>query len=228
MSGKRTAFSNLQDLKNFEGGVDEVAEVADRVLASVGMSNEDAPLNARLVRDYTQRGILTRPDRQGKEAVYGYQQLVELVSARLLLVDGWPLAKVSDFVANTKVAELEALIASRNAALRAIDDIRARTQGSSRRSTTERGAMSMRAPDVAGRQMQLFSHRSSLPVRLSKIAGAFPSPLRLDYVALSLADDLHILVGDERLKNLTLEEAEAIGQAVTAALVNQRSKGGKG
>ena len=49
-----------------------------------------------------------RPERLGKEALYRYQHLVELVAARILLNDGWPLAKVSDYVASAKLEQLVA------------------------------------------------------------------------------------------------------------------------
>ena len=88
----KSAFdpSGLKQFANFEGGVEDLALAADSVLASLGALTGDegaASVNPRLIRDYTQRGILSRPERLGKEALYRYQHLVELVAARILLND---------------------------------------------------------------------------------------------------------------------------------------------
>jgi hypothetical protein len=54
--------------------------------------------NERLVRHYVHVGILGRPERAGKEAHFRFRQIAELLATRVLLNDGWPLAKIADFV----------------------------------------------------------------------------------------------------------------------------------
>jgi hypothetical protein len=230
MSDKQTSQAILRRHSNFEGGIDDLASTAEKALAAIGMGEGDLSLNARLIRDYTQRGILSRPERQGKEAVYGYQHLVELVAARMLLSDGWPLAKVSEYVTSAKLSELEALAVPRDpakAAMGAIRDIRARskppTQASFFGSTGSAQALSK----ITDRQARLRELRAELPSHLSRIAGASAAPASHDYSVISLANDVHVVIGADRLNSLSLEEAEAIGKAVTAILVQARSKGSK-
>jgi hypothetical protein len=43
-------------------------------------------------------------------AVYGYRQLLEIVAARVLVADGWPLAKIAEHFAHIADAELRNLI----------------------------------------------------------------------------------------------------------------------
>ncbi|MEH6626578.1 MAG: hypothetical protein V7739_09040 [Motiliproteus sp.] len=96
--------SKLSNWVNWEGNITELADIA----ADLDINLE--PYSTRLIRDYAQRDILTRPIRQGKEAVYGYRQLVELLAARALVKDGWPLRKIATYTANMSHGELEHLI----------------------------------------------------------------------------------------------------------------------
>ena len=44
--------------------------------------------NEHLVRHYVQVGVLTPPEREGREAMFGLRQVVEFLAARYLLKDG--------------------------------------------------------------------------------------------------------------------------------------------
>jgi hypothetical protein len=228
------AEASLRHFQNFEGGVEDLALAAESVLASVGaLAGDDgsASINTRLIRDYGQRGILSRPERLGKEALYRYQHLVELVAARILLNDGWPLAKVSDYFASAKTEDLAALAAPQSpvkSALKAIKDIRDRSHKSSaRRASTFAPAAPPLLRTITDRQVRLAELKAELPVHMSRIDSAYKLPQTTEYTSVSLAEDLHVLIGDTRLRALTLEEAEAIGRAVTASLIQLRPKGGK-
>jgi DNA-binding transcriptional MerR regulator len=231
----KSAFdpSGLKQFANFEGGVEDLAIAADSVLASLGALAGDegsASVNPRLIRDYTQRGILSRPERLGKEALYRYQHLVELVAARILLNDGWPLAKVSDYVASAKLEQLIALAAPQSpakSALRAIKDIRDRASASLSRKASVVPSAPGQLSIIADRQARLAALRAELPVHMSRIARAHKHIQVAEYTTVSLAEDLHVLIGEQRLRTLTLDEAEAIGRAVAASLIQLRPKGGK-
>jgi DNA-binding transcriptional MerR regulator len=226
--------AGLKQFLHFEGGIEDLALAADTVLSSLGaLAGEDGAtsINARLIRDYAQRGILSRPERLGKEALYRYQHLVELVAARILLNDGWPLAKVSDYFASARTEDLAALAAPQSpvkSALKAIKDIRDRSHKASARKPS---AFAPSAPpllrNITDRQVRLAELRAELPVHMSRIDSAHKLPRAAEYTSVSLAEDLHVLIGDARLRALTLEEAEAIGRAVTASLIQLRPKGGK-
>jgi hypothetical protein len=95
--------------RDWEGTAAELADVAADIAAEIRISDGDAQKggddsrdvwrpNERLVRHYVHVGILGRPERAGKEAHFRFRQIVELLAARVLLNDGWPLAKIADFV----------------------------------------------------------------------------------------------------------------------------------
>jgi hypothetical protein len=91
--------------RDWEGTAAELADEAAAVAEEIRISDGDAEKggepwrpNERLVRHYVQVGILGRPERAGKEAHFRFHQLVELLATRVLLNDGWPLAKIADYV----------------------------------------------------------------------------------------------------------------------------------
>src|SRR3954451_7903331 len=93
----------------WHGGAAELARLAAEVLAELGLPADPRP-SERLVRDYVQRGILDRPGREGKEARYGFRHLAQLVAARLMTGDGWPLAKVAEVVGSAGDEGLLAMV----------------------------------------------------------------------------------------------------------------------
>ena len=75
-----------------------------------GFGASDFTPNERLIRDYVSRGILARPDRKGKEAIFGFEQLVQFLACRKMLVDGWPLSKISKDFQHAEFEEILSLI----------------------------------------------------------------------------------------------------------------------
>lgn len=58
------------------------------------------------MRDYVRRGIVAAPEHKGREAVYRYWQLLQLVAARFLVADGWPLGKIAESFRHASEADL--------------------------------------------------------------------------------------------------------------------------
>jgi len=108
---KPLVLSLPDELAEWRGTAAELAERTNVILAGVPALAEDAgSANERLVRHYVQTGVLTAPQREGREALFGLRQVVEFLAARYLLKDGWPLAKVAEIVRSTDVAGLVTLI----------------------------------------------------------------------------------------------------------------------
>jgi DNA-binding transcriptional MerR regulator len=93
--------------RDWEGTAAELADVAAAIAAEIGIPEDDTRPNERLVRHYVHVGIIDRAERRGKEAYFGFRQMVELLAARVLLNDGWPLAKIAEFV---RVTDLDGLL----------------------------------------------------------------------------------------------------------------------
>lgn len=216
----------LRDFCGFRGSAEELAETAGTVLASVGQS---APVSCRVIRDYVWRGLLGRPERERtrREAFYGYEHLVRLVAIRILLGDGWPRAKVGDYMSSATIDELVALAQPRGDGL-ASDVARrsARSTGRGRRGAAE-NTPAPSGRGITDRQAKLATLRTELPVHMSRIVDANEGPIFTDYTAVSLAVDLHLMIAKVRLSEMTLDEAEAIGRAVTASLMAPRARGGR-
>jgi DNA-binding transcriptional MerR regulator len=99
------------DLIDWRGTAAELADRLNQVLSGIPSLTDDAgSANERLVRHYVQVGVLTPPEREGREALFGLRQVVEFLAARYLLKDGWPLAKVAELVRTTDVEGLARLI----------------------------------------------------------------------------------------------------------------------
>lgn len=84
-----------EQYKNWRGTAAELADTAAEWLGSLGL--DEQRLNERLVRYYVQDGVLSRPEREGREAKFGFRQLLEFVVARKLAADSWPLAKIASW-----------------------------------------------------------------------------------------------------------------------------------
>ncbi len=95
------------DLIGWSGSADDLATKANELLPSL-TGSADESVNERLVRYYVQEGVLNPPDREGREAIFRFRQIIQLIVARLLLRDNWPLRKVAELI---READVDALIA---------------------------------------------------------------------------------------------------------------------
>ncbi len=207
------ALFSSDEFERFEGTADELADIAVVAARRFGLADDPVEPNVRLLRDYLRRGILSKPERRGKEAIFNYRHLIEFLGARVLVADGWPLAKVADYVASARTEDLESLLhrqEPQNAAVSVVQSLLREQELSARSSRAE----------VSGRQAQLSQLKRGLPEAL-KGAGNRRGELGVQsYTVFGLAPGVHLGVEQARLEALTLEEAEALGRAVTASLVS--------
>jgi hypothetical protein len=126
---KPILLSLPDDLAEWRGTAADLADKCNEVLAGVPSLTDDAgAANERLVRHYVQVGVLTAPEREGREALFGLRQIVEFLATRYLLKDGWPLAKAAEIVRTTDVSGLAQLIPSERPRTRA-EEVVARYRG---------------------------------------------------------------------------------------------------
>ncbi len=102
----------MSDDRHWHGSAAELAALAGERLNALGFA--DDKLNERLVRYYVSEGVLSRPRREGREALFAHRQLLELLAARLLSRDGWPLAKIGSWIQGADARALGDLIPERN------------------------------------------------------------------------------------------------------------------
>jgi len=71
-------------------------------------------LNERLVRMYVHDGVIRPGERRGREVEFGFEQLLQLVTARhLIAVEGWKIGQIASFMAGADVAAMQRLLPSR-------------------------------------------------------------------------------------------------------------------
>ena len=105
-------LSTWKDKYRYQGAewpLEQFVNIAGEVLDVLAIGEPSVP-NERLVRYYTAEGVISRPGRDGREARYGWQHLVEFLVTRLLLNDGWPLSKVAEFMRTSDPESLESML----------------------------------------------------------------------------------------------------------------------
>lgn len=196
------------DLADWRGTAAELADKVNEVLASVPSLRDDAgTANERLVRHYVQVGVLTVPEREGREALFGVRQVVEFLAARWLLKDGWPLTKVAELVRATDVAGLAQLVPNERPRTRA-EDVAAKYRGTSR------------AADLSRR-------RVSLEENLKALGNPAGRPDRKRVVRLELTPWCHVDVDLAGLAAMDDSTPATLGAALTLALQEERSQKGR-
>jgi len=121
----------LHKYKDWEGTAESLAETAGRLIQGEdGFGEADFAPNERLVRDYVARGIVGKPERRGKEAIFGFEQLVQFLACRAMLADGWPLSKIAEDFRHATFEDTLALVPGEtrgNEALNLIESFRDET-----------------------------------------------------------------------------------------------------
>ena len=211
----------LETFRDFSGSAEDLARVATTICAGLGLgaATDTDELSARLVRDYAQRDILSRPERQGKEAIYTWRHLVELVAARALVADGWPLAKVTQHFALTPLEDLLLLVPGQgrpNPAMTAARNIRERVLGVGE------------APPPTQRLASQRQRSADLMFSMKQLTGTGAPPRSTQVTRIALDEDIHLLIQTDRLRTLGLDGADALGRAITASIIDWiTAKGGK-
>ena len=232
----------LYKYKDWEGTAESLAETAGNLMQGEdGFGEADFAPNERLVRDYVARGIVGKPERRGKEAIFGFEQLVQFLACRAMLADGWPLSKIAEDFRHANFEDTLALIPGEqrsNEALNLIESFKEESVFKSERIMESRPPRSMsrlvsmdmaseesdaRSPNFRQRQRRNYEYRSDIGDALRRMGSDFRNVVKYDFTALQLATWLTLFIDRDRADRITVDEAEAIGRAVPAGLLNQDS-----
>ncbi len=88
---------------SWEGSAEVLAEVATRFGIGLGILENSKELTERLVRDYVQRGVIDKPEKKGKEAIYTTKHLDQILEARQLINSGFKLQALPELMHSAKV-----------------------------------------------------------------------------------------------------------------------------
>lgn len=206
---------SIENLKSWSGDVLALAGQASRVLADQARQGGD--VSARLVRDYVRRGIVNPPVRRGHAAIFGFEQLVQLIAARILVGEGWPLAKIAEWISGAKGAELVALVVGSAPAAEFSAQRRPRAD-------TWSGSQSEAGQDWPGDAIEgagalIARHKAELRNRRRRLDWKMENTFGSLIVEFEIADECRLLVSQRLLDALDLERALDLAQVLASTLV---------
>ena len=109
----------LETLRNdFQGSADALIDKAQDVAKTLKLDQEATEGNERLLRHYVSMGVVDKPSREGRDALYGFRHLVQFVAARRLLAEGFPLAKIAKYTGAVPTDALTAYLENQTAPAR--------------------------------------------------------------------------------------------------------------
>ncbi len=229
-----TSLKNIHAAAGWSGNAEELAEQASTLLRE-GPRGE---ITERLVRDYVSRRILRRPHRQGRGAMFGYHQLLQILAARILLKEeGWPLQKIAEFVGLAPEEGLIGIISQHSEPNPAIAVARSLASESLLTPSASMAARPAIAPHATG-PVPNRSHAATAAEKLGwreefrrvrRSLGARDEELRIaNVIRIAIAPGFCVEIESERLRSITEEDATFIGRAVSLALMEAAiPKGGK-
>jgi hypothetical protein len=220
--------------KGWQGNAEALARHALEWMKIKRIGDPSFEPNERLVRDYVARGILSKPERKGKEAIFGFEQLAQFLACRAVIDDGWPLSKISEDFSVSSMTEILNLIpgeASQDDALSLVENFKADALFDSAASTPKRtkimASMSSNEdggiPSFSRRRRESFETKADIKEVLRRLGSDFGNVIREDFTAYQLASWLVLLMDRDKARDITRQEAEDIGRGITAALLNRGS-----
>ena len=101
-------------------GLPEFARVGEQILADMNLEQERGTVTSvpdeRTIRYYMAEGLVQTPEeRQGTASVFGYLNLLQLLTVKKLQAEHLPIRKIRELVAGKNEQELESLLGVRGA-----------------------------------------------------------------------------------------------------------------
>jgi len=235
---KPILLSLPDELTDWRGTAAELADKCNEVLAGVPSLTDDAgSANERLVRHYVQVGVLTAPEREGREALFGLRQIVEFLATRYLLKDGWPLAKAAEIVRATDVTGLTQLIPSERPLTRAEEAVAKYRRSPATPAESPARVLPSRPAAAVQQAMRLETslsvaadisrRRVSLEENLKALGNPEGRLERSHVVRIELTPWCHVDVDSRQLSEMTEDVPEILGAALTQALQEERIQKGR-
>jgi len=104
----------IKSNQGFIGNSEELARTAMIAANGLFLPGDHDKINERLVRYYVTEGLVTRPTRIGRDAEYGYLQLLQFLGSRFLVEQGYPLAKVAPYIQALSNDQIEDMLMNKH------------------------------------------------------------------------------------------------------------------
>jgi DNA-binding transcriptional MerR regulator len=239
------ALNQLPDeILNWRGTAAALADQCNALLPRIGLAEDGGAANERLVRHYVQVGVLTPPERDGREALFDERHIRQFLTARYLLKDGWSLAKITELMRAAGPDGLSTLISQERApttAERALARLKSGASAVSRTrmapsssparaarvadaGTTMRPNASLPDPlhDPLRRAAEISQRRVNLKSNLLGLGNASGQPVRRRTVHIALTPWCQVYVDAAELAGLPANTPELLGNALAQALHEER------
>jgi len=239
-----TSIGALPDeIQDWRGTAAELAEQCNQLLPHIGLAEEVGTANERLVRHYVQVEILTAPDREGREALFGARQIAEFLAARRLIHDGWSLSKIAELIKTAGPEGFIQLMPADRAPTTAERALAGFRSPAPQRSAPPTGSAADSGPRVARdfaasyaaeppssapllQAHDISRRRLDLQRNLTALGNASGTPHRHRTIRLSLTPWCHVYVDARELSRMPADTPEILGNALTQALHEERIRKG--
>jgi hypothetical protein len=212
----------IERFREWEGTAEDLATEAGRVLAAVFPQSE--PPSLRLVRHYAQLGIVGDADRPGRR--FGFHHLLQLVAASVLVRQDWPLKKIAEYLPSLGDNDLLNLIPSVPKAS-SRDVARGLLRESGLEPTPRAGSADpLASSDFVQHAARMSGLQADLGQAMQRLTGRNDGPRAEQVTLIAVTTWCQVLVESSKLRKLTVDEAEAVGRLVTAALLNPNIRKG--
>jgi hypothetical protein len=220
--------------------VDELIAAAERIMSShPKLFDSNKELNVRLIRDYVVREFIPRPERVGREARFRLDHLVQLLAVRLLLRSRkWSLPAIkASFTTNST----EDLLNGPLAPVRLLIEREYRKAESETQRRTQEAAGRVRTPELNPAQLliqqfkagkQQHAGRADMPLfRKAMPAAPLASKVAAERAGevsrklhVQLDPGCEVVIDAQRVKSLTPEEVERLGEALKRRLRDETAR----
>jgi len=245
------------ELLVWRGTASALADQCNALLASVGLSHDAGCANERLVRHYVQVGVLSPPQKEGREALFDHNHVSQFLAARYLLNDGWSLAKISELfraagpeqmtklvpddrkltAAEHALARMKRPSAAPNPARVSAAGVYAAPVRSPPISVSDPSAVAYSSPPPAmpsetltepmRQAAEISMRRMSLKSNLTDLGNPQGEPTRRPMVRVELAPWCHVYVDTDELSHLPADSIDRLGSALAHALHEERISRGE-
>ena len=209
----------IRNDKNFKGNIKEFIAVCEHWLNTFVIGKKGFIPNERLVRGYVTEEILPRPDRKGKESIYGYNHLIYFLACRDLFSENWPLAKIREHFKSISFEELEINFLKKygqislNDSIEVIGELKKSSQSKINKNNINE------IDDNYTNTFMLRSYQSSQQI-IKEFGSDLPKVLKDEFTTFTLASWLSVAIKTRKLSEMNSDLAFKISNAVKAALID--------
>ena len=232
-----------REIGSYPWTVEELIEKAERIIASDPRlfahpeSESNKELNVRLIRDYVVREFIPRPERVGREARFGLDHLVQLLAVRVLLrSQRWSLPAIKASFGTTSTDDLlNRLLAP----VQPLIEKEYRAAAGAVPSRTQVPTDSVQTPQLNPAQLLIEQFKATkkpqakATVQFNRTARATPAPAsQATQRTVGMSSRLHVelepwcevVIDGQRVKSLTSEEVERLGEALKSRLHDETAR----